>query len=182
MDLADGFELHVLTVQLPHFLFQIMRKVSHNRINLGLRPIPILHRESVKGKITHARFGGRFCQVQGVNFSEAILTDALFVGARMGGANLQWAEASGSDFTAARLTWVLAYGANFQGASFKDANLVSAQIVGADLRGANFQGSNLMQANFNQSNLLGAQFKDSNFDETLFYSVRNVPTEIKRVQ
>ena len=103
-------------------------------------------------------------ELEGINFSGAVLPSSFFNHSSLKGANFQSAMLRYSSFLAA----------NLQGADFRSANLEQTDCARANLRGANLQNASLIQsvlrcaelqgANLQGANLLGAQLNDAQFE------------------
>lgn len=129
------------------------------------------------------------CNLTGVNFTAADLTDANFQRSTLTNANLTGANLTGANFKKATLT-----GANLSGADLSDATLTNvvsggitgtpaslpsdwvvvdgylvgpqANLTGANLAGANLTGADLLQANLTDTDLSGANLTDATLKRT----------------
>lgn len=84
------------------------------------------------------------------DFTETMLSQASFAGARANRALFIDADLSDSDLTRADLTQ-----ANLTGANLTGANLTGANLAGADLSGADLTGATVTNTNFSLSNRAG---------------------------
>ncbi|MGI0481711.1 protein kinase domain-containing protein [Geminocystis sp. CENA526] len=98
-----------------------------------------------EGKLNKCIF--RYCQLQGVIFSEANLSQANFYGADLSNANLSNANLSQAYFSKT----------NLENADFKGANLGNADFTNANVTNTNFCGANLKNAKINQQQLKTAK-------------------------
>jgi uncharacterized protein YjbI with pentapeptide repeats len=88
------------------------------------------------------------CDLQGADFTEALLDQARFTGANLAGAVFTAAVLRAADFKGADLT-----GAVLQGATGPEADFREAQLVRADLSAGDWTGANLARADLHAANL-----------------------------
>ena len=102
----------------------------------------------------------------GVNFSNAVLTDATIRGCYSDGA--VWA--AGANFNGATMIRITAAYGNYSAATFVGANLTSAAMYAANLTNANLASANLSGATFQNANLTSANLAGANVAATVFTS------------
>jgi len=107
--------------------------------------------------------GGKFVGVNlnGIDLSNAALTDSNFRGAILTDADLSGANLAGSNFRGADLSGAYLEGANLIQTDFRKSSLALANLIGADLTQANLQETALTNANFSAANLSQAQFGEN---------------------
>lgn len=103
-------------------------------------------------------------ELEGINFSGAMLPSSFFRQSNLKGANFQSATLRYSEISSA----------NLQGADLSRADLSQTSFLFSDMRGANLQNADLIQsvlqsaelqgANLQGANLLGAQLNDAQFE------------------
>lgn len=94
-----------------------------------------------------------------IQLSDVVLTEANLQGADLREANLQRANLNGAILQGANLERANLKGANLRGADLQQANLTHAELIGADLRGANLKGASLRGAELWRSQFLGADLE-----------------------
>ncbi len=77
-------------------------------------------------------------------------------------------DASGKDFSRARLVALDLHGKRLQGCNFEYTDLTEANLEHADLRGANLHGASLTGARFAGANLIGARLDEAMMMATEF--------------
>lgn len=176
----------------------VLSGIDGNRKGLILK---FLYESSLIGKPAQERpansMNSEIIDLEGANFSGAVLQDirlceAVLVGANLDGANLTKSDLSISQptFTQSESGWKLTgrgaflIGTSLRNACLRGANLANAVLddailVNADLREANFQGAYIRsrkedkKANFEGANLEGADFTNAdltgaiNFDKAI---------------
>ena len=135
-----------------------------------------LHRVAVDGS-TVSEAAGQFngVDLSQANLSEARLRGVWLEGANLCGADLRKADLSTTFLTGARLAeanlWAanlrvaMLRGADLRDASFPVADLFGAILDEADLRGADLSGANLWRASLENSDLRGADLREANLAE-----------------
>ncbi len=88
-----------------------------------------------------ARASFRQARLRGTVLEQVKATDAVFLGADLGEAQLLMADLTGANFTSADLT-----GASLEAAMLKGANLTFALMAGVDLKDADFTDANWWRA------------------------------------
>jgi uncharacterized protein YjbI with pentapeptide repeats len=114
--------------------------------------------------LTRASLDG--ADLRGVDLSRRTnseLSGACFAGARMNGANLDWAYLKDTDFTTTDLS-----GAKCRNAYFSNAKMAGAKLSDALLNRANFFQSDCSNVDFREANLRGASFVDVNLEGSRF--------------
>lgn len=97
------------------------------------------------------------CNLFQANFNGLQASGRDFSGARLRQADLSLTILNRARFDRADLRDVNAYGGVFSSASFAGANLTNAGFVGAYLRGANWAGTTLTGADFSGADMTGAR-------------------------
>ena len=92
----------------------------------------------------------------------ALLLNANFNGAYLGGSNLNEVNASGALFIGANFTYCQISGAVFNGANFSGANFTHVNQVSEELKPIDFSFANLEGADLSNANLSGAIFFGAN--------------------
>ena len=111
-------------------------------------------------------------KLSGADLSSADLSGANLMNAKLSGADLSGANLSGANLMNAKLSDADLSGAYLSGANLRSANLIGAYLSGADLSntnlsradlsGANLSGANLSRANLFHANLFGADLSGAN--------------------
>lgn len=95
------------------------------------------------------------------------LSEAVFAGFDLTGADLSYVDLNGADFTEVELTGVNFSNSDLTSACFTRATLTECDFTGANLSGAIFVGANCY-ANFSDADVSGADFSDGDFSESDF--------------
>ncbi len=115
---------------------------------------------AVRAKLDNSRvystIQGRRVDANGINLSQALLTDAKWRDVDLKQANLIQADMRGGDFRGCDFT-----GADLRGANLTGANLTGANLTGADLRGAILTRTKLENATLDQSTTYDAATRAS---------------------
>ena len=122
------------------------------------------------------------CELNGADFSEAIvdqscLRDNAMRNANFSGAQLNATDFSGAHLQAANFSRATGIGAQFMksdltGANFSNANCMEASLFKAQLAGVNFSGANLYCVNFIAATLGENQYVNANLDQTILQDWR----------
>jgi uncharacterized protein YjbI with pentapeptide repeats len=107
-------------------------------------------------------------QLEGVDLTEADLTNINLRGAKMISAILNYANLSGADLSDSNLRVAEIMETNLRGANLSGADLSYAKLENADLSGANLSNTVLTETNFRASDLTEAHFNDAFLYETDF--------------
>jgi len=91
--------------------------------------------------------------LEGMNFSNRDLTNAIFTNATLTGANFSGSNLTGANFSNATLT-----NADFTNANLTNARLNNTTFAGANLTNANLSGADLTNATFDQALISGTRF------------------------
>jgi Pentapeptide repeats (8 copies) len=94
--------------------------------------------------------------INGVNFTGAILSGIDLQCSRLIDANLPDTDLRGAD-----LQYTFLVNANLEGANLQGANLKRANLQGANLKNANLKRANLTYANLEDANLQGANLQNA---------------------
>ncbi|OAB60660.1 hypothetical protein AY599_10935 [Leptolyngbya valderiana BDU 20041] len=106
--------------------------------------------------------------LDGIDFSEANLEDAVLTAMNLGEATL-----ARSNLRGAKLD-----NANLAHTDLTGAKLVDANLRGANLRGANLEGADLQNADLAYADLTHAKLQGAKLDNANFYRTRQVGTEM----